>query len=114
MTRRSLSTTARVRIFNAAGGRCHICEQRIQVGQPWEVEHRIPLALGGADDESNMRPAHTACHAPKTVADLGDIARAKRREAAHLGAKKPSTFRKPPLGYGYDWRKRRYTRLEGK
>lgn len=86
MTRRSLSPTRRLAIFLAADGLCHLCGQRIQVGERWDVEHPIPLALGGADDESNMSPAHVKCHAGKSAADAGDIARAKRREAKHLGA----------------------------
>lgn len=112
--RRSLSPTARLRIFESAAGICHICETRIQVGQRWDVEHVVPIALGGADEPANMRPAHEACHDRKTRGDVADIAKAKRRQAKHAGIRKASTFRKPPPGYGYDWSKRRYIRLEGK
>ena len=101
--RHSLSPTRRVAIFKDAGGVCHLCGQKIQVGQPWEVEHVIPLALLGADDETNMRPAHEKCHEVKTRADVGSIAKAKRCEARHLGIKKPSSFRKPP-GVKWDWK----------
>lgn len=85
--RRSLSPTRRLAIFLAADGLCHLCGQRIKPGERWDVEHPIPLAMGGADDESNMAPAHAKCHAPKTAQDAGDIARAKRREIVHLGAR---------------------------
>ncbi len=64
MKRRSLSTAQRVAIFLAGRGVCHLCDGPI-INKPWDVEHVIPLAMGGADDESNMRPAHKACHAPK-------------------------------------------------
>ena len=90
MTRRHISTTERVRIFRDAGGRCHICAQPITVGDPWDVEHVIPLALGGADGGDNLAPAHVACHRSKTATDAGDTARAKRREAKHIGADAPS------------------------
>ena len=83
--RRTLSTTARVNVFKAAGGICHLCEQRIQVGERWEVEHRIPIAMGGSDTPDNMLPAHVHCHRAKTTQDVADIARAKRREARQLG-----------------------------
>ena len=89
--RRSLSTARKVAIFVAAKGICHLCGGYIH-GKPWDVEHVIPLAMGGADDETNMRPAHKACHAPKTAEDVADIARAKRREAKHLGIKKRSAW----------------------
>ena len=88
--RRSLSPMQRLKVFEAAKGVCHLCEQRIQVGQPWEVEHVRPLALGGADDESNMRPAHKACHAGKTKADAASWSKAKRCAVKHNGIKKPS------------------------
>jgi 5-methylcytosine-specific restriction endonuclease McrA len=85
MKRRSLTTLQRLKVFEAYNGKCHICGYFC--GGKWEVEHIIPIAMGGADDESNMAPAHNSCHAPKTVADLRNVARAKRRKAKHVGAK---------------------------
>lgn len=105
--RRHLSPTKRLAIFERAHGRCHLCGQKIQVGEKWEVEHPIPLAIGGADDESNMAPAHVKCHTGKSADDAGNIARAKRREAKHLGAyrsanpmpgSKASKWKKPMNG----------------
>lgn len=104
-TRRSLSPLQRLKVFEAAGGRCHLCEMRIQVGQPWDVEHVRPLALDGADDAANMRPAHKDCHATKTKADAASWSKAKRMKARHIGIKKPSRFPKPPAGYNY-WTRR--------
>lgn len=104
-TRRSLSPLQRLKVFEAAGGRCHLCEMRIQVGQPWDVEHVRPLALDGADNAANMRPAHKDCHATKTKADAASWSKAKRMKARHIGIKKPSRFPKPPAGYNY-WTRR--------
>lgn len=90
MTRRRLSTKARVSIFTRANGICHLCGGKITPGEAWDVSHEIPLALGGADDESNMRPAHRKCHRAWTAEhDQPAIARAKRREAKHIGAHVP-------------------------
>lgn len=90
MTRRRLSRTTRLSIFMAADGICHMCGGRIQAGQAWDVSHEIPLALCGADDESNMRPAHRKCHRAWTAEhDQPAIAKAKRREAKHIGAHVP-------------------------
>lgn len=91
--RRSLSPLQRLKVFEAAGGRCHLCELRIQVGQPWDVEHVRPLALLGEDDQSNMRPAHKDCHATKTKADAASWSKAKRCAAKHNGIRKPPAFR---------------------
>lgn len=90
-SRRHLSATARQRIFDAADGLCHICGLSV-FGKRWEVEHRIPLALGGADDESNMSPAHKDCHGEKTATDVGMIAKAKRQRLRHSGIRNRSSF----------------------
>lgn len=88
MTRRTISRTERVRIFETAGGICHICGQPIDgVRERWDVEHVIPLALGGDDHGENLRPAHVACHAGKTPEDVRQIAKAKRVAAKHMGAR---------------------------
>jgi 5-methylcytosine-specific restriction endonuclease McrA len=45
---------------------CHVC------GKPMadEVDHVVPLAEGGADDETNLRPIHSIpCHQAKTLAE---------------------------------------------
>lgn len=109
--RRSLSPMRRLTVFEKAGGICHLCDRRIQAGEKWEVEHVRPLALLGADDETNMAPAHVACHATKTADQSGDIARAKRRAAKHNGIRKRPAFQKPP-GYRWDWRQQRLVREE--
>ena len=89
MTRR-MSPTRRARIFEAAEGICHICEMEIDgVKEPWDVEHVIPLAISGDDSDDNLRPAHRACHKPKTRDDAKTIAKAKRVHRKHTGAHKP-------------------------
>lgn len=87
--RRNLSPKARLSIFLASGGICHLCGRKIEPGEGWELEHVIPLAMGGEDAPANMQPAHAKCHKAKTRDDVGNIARAKRREARHLGAYRP-------------------------
>jgi hypothetical protein len=91
--RRSLSSSGLVALFAAHDGKCHLCNGKIQVGEAWERSHPIPLELGGADDESNWACAHKACHRTHTsTVDIPNIARAKRRYAKHIGARKRSTF----------------------
>lgn len=91
MTRRRISTRDRLACFQENNGICHICGGKIHAGEGFDISHPIPLELGGADDKSNWRPAHKRCHARLTAdVDLPNIARAKRREARHVGAKAPS------------------------
>jgi 5-methylcytosine-specific restriction enzyme A len=89
MTRRRMTPLRRARIFDAAGGVCHICDLRILAGEPWEVEHVIALEISGDDSDGNLRPAHVACHRAKTAEDAGRIAKAKRVRAKHIGAHRP-------------------------
>lgn len=43
---------------------CHVC----QLPGANQVDHVIPVAEGGADDEANLRPIHSIpCHANKTA-----------------------------------------------
>jgi 5-methylcytosine-specific restriction protein A len=90
--RRSLTTKMRLQIFTDAAGCCHLCGVKIGVGERWEVEHVIALSLGGEDRPENMKPAHVACHKVKSAKDAGDTARAIRRQAKHLGIKRPRTI----------------------
>lgn len=101
--RRSLSPMKRLRVFEAAAGVCWICEQRIQAGQKWEVEHKRALALGGADDASNMAPAHVVCHSEKTKTDNASWTKAKRTKARFLGI--PKTRNPMPGSKASRWRK---------
>lgn len=90
MTRRRFTTKQNIEFFLAHNGECHICGGKIDaVREKWEREHVIPIALGGADDDSNMRPAHVKCHREKTDGDVAAIAKARRREAKHMGAQLP-------------------------
>lgn len=97
MKRRRISTKERLRIFAAEGGVCHLCLGKVQPGEAWDVSHEVPLELGGEDGGDNLRVAHAKCHRAHTAkTDVPRIAKAKRREAAHLGAKAPS--RHSPAG----------------
>lgn len=93
MKRKSISRTHRLRLFALHHGQCHLCHGRIDATrEAWEVSHDIPLELGGADDDVNRKPAHAKCHRVQTsTIDIPRIAKAKRREARHLGAKAKSS-----------------------
>jgi 5-methylcytosine-specific restriction endonuclease McrA len=92
--RKPLTPRQRLAMFEAHKGICCICETKIQAGTAWIDEHVIPLALGGTNDPENRAPAHAACAAVKTKADLSNIAKAKRVKQRHIGIKKPRTLTK--------------------
>lgn len=87
-SRRSLTAKERLRLFTLHGGICHLCGGRIDgPREAWDVEHVIALAMGGADDDANRKPAHVKCHKAKTKSDMGALAKAKRNEARYQGAR---------------------------
>lgn len=103
--RARLSTTARFELLQREKFRCHLCRGLIYVGQAWEISHEIPLELNGPDDDSNRRCAHVKCHGIRTATiDLPAIARAKRIEASHHGAR---VARSPMRGGRNDFLKRK-------
>ena len=86
--RRRISTRDRATIFERENGVCHMCGLKIEAGQAWEASHRIPLACGGADDMSNLSPAHKRCHREHTAkVDQPWIAKTRHQRDAHTGAK---------------------------
>lgn len=86
MARKSFSRTERVRIFDLNGGKCYLCDQKIQVGEAWDLEHVVPWELTRDDSDDNVRPAHKHCHKIKTVSDIQAIRKADRIRAKHIGA----------------------------
>lgn len=70
---------------------CHICGFPVDpVRDRYELDHIIPLANGGTDDDDNLCPAHSKCHLAKTAKDVEKIAKAKRQRAQHLKTKVPT------------------------
>ena len=90
MTRRPISSKRRLELFTAQSGVCNICRAKIQVGQAWDVDHEIPLAMGGDDGGDNLKVVHAKCHrgtGSKTADDdMPRIAKTKRMQAKFTGA----------------------------
>ena len=90
MKRKRRTGAQRLAILEAHGFKCYLSGAIIDpVKDRWEIEHRIPLAMGGTDDDENCYPALADAHLKKTVEDLSKIAKAKRVRLKHLGAKMP-------------------------
>ena len=76
--RRSLSAAESKRIAATYGWRCAACGELLPAA--FQIDHVVPLADGGADDESNMQSLCPGCHADKTQREA--IRRAKARRPA--------------------------------
>jgi 5-methylcytosine-specific restriction enzyme A len=78
--RKTFSAKDRARIFLAHDGICGISGVKIGPDDDWQVEHRIPIALGGTNDDENLYPALVEPHKGKTRNDVKAIAKCKRIE----------------------------------
>ena len=96
--RRKLSPHRRLQVWERTAGVCVLCHQRIDgVRERWIAEHIRALELGGADELTNMGPAHARCAAAKTQDDHRRAGKAKRQKIHHIGAhvaKHPMPFGK--------------------
>ena len=92
-TRRPVfSTSFRLNLFLKRKGTCASCSQKIDAGKAWDIDHILPLALGGMNEPNNLQILCKPCHQSKTSqSDIPRIAKTKRLKARHLGAKSPST-----------------------
>lgn len=102
--RREFPTKVRLKAFARSGGFCETCRARLWVGHI-HYDHVIPDALGGEPTYENCAVLCDGCHAEKTrTEDVPRIAKAKRQQAAHLGAKQST---KPlPGSKASGWRRR--------
>ena len=94
--RKTKSRKYRAELFIKHNGQCHICQGKILGHERWEIEHIIPLSLGGEDQGDNLALAHQSCHRGKTKEDIRRLSKAKRQRAFHLGNRVSRT----PLPFG--------------
>ena len=88
MSRREFPRSVKVdAIKRATRGNVVYCEECQQPARSWQIDHINPDGLTGTPTLDNARLLCLPCHRDKTSADVSDIAKAKRREAKHVGAK---------------------------
>ena len=93
----AIPARVRLRVFEAHGGRCAITKQKIQPGDRWDLDHIIPLGLGGEHRESNLQPVLHEAHVEKTREDRRMIVKAQRVAAKHNGIRRRSRLFHPTL-----------------
>ncbi|WP_460451750.1 HNH endonuclease [Alsobacter sp. SYSU BS001988] len=94
--RNRFSTKTRLALLKAFGHRCQGCQIELRPGVAWEVDHVVPLSMGGADAVDNLQILCRRCHGDKTRDDVSELARCIRIEASHWGARRPDS----PLPFG--------------
>lgn len=78
--RPSIGKSRRARIFLAHDGVCWLCRAKIGANEPYDIDHMIAREImgEGADEDSNLAPAHKLCHMEKTKSDRKAIAKSNR------------------------------------
>jgi len=106
MRRVTFPTSFRLNLFLERKGLCGLCQSKISVGKSWDIDHILPLALGGTNEPTNLQILCKPCHKAKTTqSDIPAIAKAKRRRAKHIGARSP-TIRPIPGSRNSPWKKK--------
>lgn len=55
----------RQQVFDASSGKCHYCETALDIRGKWHVEHKMPRALMGGNEPSNLVASCTSCNHKK-------------------------------------------------
>jgi 5-methylcytosine-specific restriction endonuclease McrA len=79
----------KARVFERAGGVCHITGRKIRPGEAWDCDHVLALVNGGENREANLAPALRDAHRAKTADDVAQKSKDARVRAKHLGLWKP-------------------------
>jgi 5-methylcytosine-specific restriction endonuclease McrA len=53
-------------IFDASGGKCHYCSETLTLDGRWHIEHKMPRALMGGSEQSNLVASCVTCNLRKS------------------------------------------------
>ena len=89
MTRREFPARVKAAAFERANGRCEECDARLYPGK-FRYDHDLPDYLGGEPTLENCKVRCSNCDSAKTCTeDIPRIAKTKRQQRSHIGAKTP-------------------------
>lgn len=75
----------KLRVFERYGGICYLSGRKIRAGDKWDCEHVQAIVNGGANRESNLKPALRDGHRIKSDADLAEKSKTYRMAAKNAG-----------------------------
>lgn len=107
--RKAMTKSRRARIIAKFNGKC--ASPGCYVVDSLEIDHTLPLELGGADEDHNLRPLCTYHHRMKTKLDVAMIAKARRLRKREAGETR--TKRKIPT-HANAWGPRGVRKLQGR
>ena len=89
----AIPTRVRVRLFEAAGGRCAACQRKLGPGDKWQADHIVPLISGGMHSEANLQVLCDWCHKAKSLEDVAIKSKSARIRANHVLPRQPSRLK---------------------
>lgn len=98
-----IPSRVRARVFERAGGICHLTGRKIRAGEAWDCDHIIALINGGEHRENNLAPALRDKHREKTAEDVALKSKTARVRAKHLGIYPKSPHRLQSRGFSKRW-----------
>ena len=84
--RKAMTKTRRERVIARFDGKC--ASPGCSRTESLEIDHTIPLELGGADEDHNLKPLCGYHHKLKTKIDAAMIAKARRNRKREAGEKR--------------------------
>lgn len=83
----------KLRVFLHFDGRCQCgCRRTIRSGEPWRLDHKRALILGGEHRESNFQPILVEHDKSKIRGEVAEKSWTYRKRKANHGIKKPRTI----------------------
>ena len=61
------TTDRQARVWNRTEGHCHLCSEKLKKDD-WQIDHLVPRAKGGPDDDWNLLPICGFCNRIKKAA----------------------------------------------
>ena len=89
--RKAMTRARRLRILAHHNHQC--AYPGCTMSQALEIDHVLPLEIGGSDEDHNLQPLCGYHHRKKTAQDIKLIAKARRLRKATLTERKASTIK---------------------
>jgi len=89
--RGSMTPQRVLRIFQAHGGKCHVCKRKLGPADSYDIDHVIARENGGSDDDTNLAPICEWCHDKIKTPDDHELASHGRKMAVKRDV--PKKFR---------------------
>lgn len=83
MSRKKIDKETRNRVYEKYGGRCAYCGKEIAL-KNMQVDHLVPIYLGGKDDIGNYMPSCRSCNFRKATLSIDEFRKELIRQCDRL------------------------------